>query len=155
MDSARSFVKESRGMTWWLWMLLGLALAIAEAQIPTNFFLLAFGLGGLVVGLVTLVGLITTPWVEWLVFSLASVAAVVLFQRTLSRGHPTDGGRMVDDLRRESATVTEDVPAGGIGRAELRGTTWTARGSDGLALPRGTHCRVDRVDGLTLWLRPE
>ncbi len=141
-------------MAWWLWMILGLALAIAEAQIPTNFFLLAFGIGGLVVGLLTGLGVIATPWLEWLVFSLASVAAVVLFQRTLSHGQ-AEGGRMVDDLRRETATVTEDVPAGGIGRAELRGTTWTARGSDGLALARGTRCRVERVDGLTLWLRPE
>jgi membrane protein implicated in regulation of membrane protease activity len=51
--------------------------------------------------------------------------------------------------------VLEDIPAGGIGRAELRGTTWTARGADGIPLSRGTRCRVDRVDGLTLWLRAE
>jgi hypothetical protein len=140
-------------MAWWMWMILGLLLAIAEAQIPTNFFLLAFGVGGLIVGALTGLGVLGTPWLEWLAFTLTSIAALVTFQRTLSRHH--EPGRTVDDLTREAATVLEDVPAGGVGRAELRGTTWSARGSDGAAIARGTRCRVDRVDGLTLWLRAE
>lgn len=141
-------------MAWWMWMILGLALAIAEAQIPTNFFLLAFGVGGLVVGALTGLGWLAAPWLEWLVFSLASVTALVAFQRTLTQARP-GGGHTVDDLRRETATVLEDVPENGVGRAELRGTTWSARGVDGVALARGTRCRVQRIDGLTLWLRPE
>jgi membrane protein implicated in regulation of membrane protease activity len=140
-------------MAWWMWMILGLVLAVAEAQIPTNFFLLAFGVGGLIVGGLTGLGVIASPWIEWLTFSLFSVAALVGFQRTLSRSTPP--GRNVDDLTREPAVVTDDVPAGGVGRAELRGTTWSARGADGVAIARGTRCRVERVDGLTLWLKPE
>lgn len=141
-------------MTWWMWMILGLVLAIAEAQIPTNFFLLAFGVGGMLVGVLTGLGWLATPWLQWLVFSLASVGTLLGLQRTLARTshHP---GHTVDDLRRESATVLEDVPANGVGRAELRGTTWSARAVDGVPLARGTRCRVHRIDGLTLWLQPE
>lgn len=139
-------------MAWWLWMVLGLVLAIAEAQIPTNFFLLAFGVGGLVVGALVGLGFGGPPWLQWLAFTLTSVVAVLVFKRTLTRSDVTYA---VDDLRRESATVIEEIPAGGIGRAELRGTTWGARGVDGVALARGTRCHVDRVDGLTLWLRAE
>ena len=137
-------------MAWWMWTVLGLALAIAEAPIPTNFFLLAFGVGGLVVGALVGLGLGGPPWVQWLTFSVTSVAAVLVFKRTLTQN---DVSHTVDDLRRESAIVIEDIPAGGIGRAELRGTTWGALGADGAALARGTRCRVERVDGLTLWLR--
>lgn len=140
-------------MAWWMWMILGLVLAIAEAQIPTNFFLLAFGIGGLIVGALVGLGWGGPPWTQWLAFTLVSIAAVVVFKRTLTQ--TTDGPNEVDDLRSEPALVIEDIPASGIGRAELRGTTWSARGSDGLAIARGTRCRVDRVDGLTLWLRPE
>ena len=89
----------------------------------------------------------------WLLFTIVSIGTVVIAQRTLSRAVETT--YQVDDLRRESALVLADIPAGGIGRAELRGTTWTARGADGIPLSRGTRCRVDRVDGLTLWLRAE
>jgi len=142
-------------MAWWMWMILGLVLAIAEAQIPTNFFLLAFGVGGLIVGALTGIGVLGAPWLEWLVFTVASIGALVTFQRTLSSGDHGESSRAVDDLRRETATVLEDVPPGGVGRAELRGTTWSARGADGSALARGTRCRVERVDGLTLWLRAE
>lgn len=139
-------------MAWWLWMVLGLVLAIAEAQIPTNFFLLAFGVGGLVVGALVGLGFGGPAWMQWLTFTITSVVAVLVFKKTLTRSDVTHA---VDDLRRESATVSEDIPAGGVGRAELRGTPWSARGVDGVALARGTRCRVERVDGLTLWLRAE
>ena len=92
------------------------------------------------------------PWLQWLTFTVTSIAAVLVFKRTLTRSDVTHA---VDDLRRESAVVIEEIPAGGQGRAELRGTTWGARAVDGVALARGTRCRVDRVDGLTLWLRAE
>jgi membrane protein implicated in regulation of membrane protease activity len=140
-------------MAWWMWMILGLVLAIAEAHIPTNFFLLAFGIGGFIVGVITGLGWLAEPWTEWLTFTLVSSVTVVVAQRTLARTEPAH--HRVDDLRNESAVVIEEIPAGGVGRAELRGTTWGARGVDGAALARGTRCRVQRVDGLTLWLRPE
>jgi len=61
----------------------------------------------------------------------------------------------VENVVGEQATLLEDLPAGGEGRAELRGTPWSARAVDGVALAKGQRCRVDRIDGLTLWLRAE
>jgi membrane protein implicated in regulation of membrane protease activity len=55
----------------------------------------------------------------------------------------------------EVAVVLEEVPAGGVGKAELRGTSWSARSQATAPLPRGQHCRVEKVEGLTLWIRPE
>jgi len=37
----------------------------------------------------------------------------------------------------------------------MRGATWTARTAGDAALPKGRRCRVERVEGLTLWLRAE
>ena len=54
----------------------------------------------------------------------------------------------------ESAIVTEEVPGEGAGKAEMRGS-WTARSTTGSPLPRGQRCRVERIEGLTLWLRAE
>jgi membrane protein implicated in regulation of membrane protease activity len=65
------------------------------------------------------------------------------------------GGRPVDRLEGEAAVVTEDVAPGGVGKAELRGASWTARTSGASTLERGRRCRVERVEGLTLWLRSE
>jgi membrane protein implicated in regulation of membrane protease activity len=65
------------------------------------------------------------------------------------------GSDRVDSLVGEAATASEDIPSGGVGKAELRGTTWTARNSGTALLAKNTRCRVERVDGLTIWIRPE
>ena len=152
VDLSRGFVTENTPMEWWMWMILGLVLAIAEAQIPTNLFLLAFGIGGLIVGALVGLGYGGPQWLQWLVFTLVSIGAVLVSKRTLTRA---DNGHQVDDLRSEPALVIADIPADGVGRAELRGTTWSARSSGGVALGQNTRCRVERVEGLTLWLRAE
>ena len=43
----------------------------------------------------------------------------------------------------------------GVGKAEMRGASWTARTAGDATLPKGCQCRVERVEGLTLWLRAE
>ena len=61
----------------------------------------------------------------------------------------------VDSLVGQEAILTEELPAGGVGKAELRGTSWNVRSRDGGTLARGRRCRVEQVDGLTLWVRAE
>jgi membrane protein implicated in regulation of membrane protease activity len=53
------------------------------------------------------------------------------------------------------ATPLEDLAPGAIGKAELRGTVWTARNADSRPLAKGERSRVLRVDGLMLLLRGE
>ena len=54
-----------------------------------------------------------------------------------------------------TAVLLADLPPGGVGKAELRGTSWTARNEGERPLATGERARVTRVDGLTLWLRAE
>ena len=144
-------------MTWWLWVLAGLVLLGLELATPGGFFLAFFGVAAIVVGALVGAGLLEPIWLQWLLFSVLSVVSVLVFRKPLlewmKRREPVRPA--VDSLVGETAVLTEDLPAGGVGRAELRGTTWSARGVDGGAITRGTRCRVERVDGLTLWLRPE
>jgi len=51
--------------------------------------------------------------------------------------------------------VLDEVTAGGVGRVEVRGSPWTARTSGSHALTAGQHCVVEKVEGLTLWVRPQ
>lgn len=53
------------------------------------------------------------------------------------------------------AVPIDDLPALGYGRAELRGTTWTAHNISNLPISRGQRCRVSEVKDLTLWISPE
>jgi membrane protein implicated in regulation of membrane protease activity len=145
-------------MAWWVWMILGFVLAIAEAHVPASFFLLAFGVGGVVVGALVGLGWEASPALQWLVFTVVAVIAAIVFNRTLSKmssAKPFDATRERDNMIGEEAVVITEVPANGVGRAELRGTTWSARAAGGVSFASGTRCRVERVEGLTLWLRPE
>ena len=88
-------------------------------------------------------------------FSVLSVAALALFREPLMRRFNLKTGKPVDQLAGERALVTEDVAPGGVGKAEMRGASWTARTSGGVALARGQRCLVERVEGLTIWLKAE
>jgi membrane protein implicated in regulation of membrane protease activity len=63
--------------------------------------------------------------------------------------------RPVDSLVGEGGVVLEEIPANGVGKAEVRGSSWNARSAGGTALAKGQRCRIEWVDGLTVWVRPE
>jgi hypothetical protein len=60
-----------------------------------------------------------------------------------------------DTLVGEVATLAETLAPGATGRAELRGSTWTARNAGATPLPAGSRTRVERVEGLLLHVRAE
>lgn len=144
-------------MTWWIWVLAGLALFAFELLTPGGFFVIFFGVGALVVGLVTGLGIVHDVWIEWLLFSAVSIVSLLLFRKPLLEWMKSREPvrPQVDSLVGESAILTEDLPAGGVGKAELRGTSWNVRAREGVGLRRGQRTRVEQVDGLTLWVKVE
>jgi membrane protein implicated in regulation of membrane protease activity len=143
-------------MPWWLWILAGLALVVIEMATPGGFFALFFAIAALVLGVLVWLGWAGPEWMQWLAFSVLSVLGLVLFRRPLMKALKLGGpGKAVDAMAGESAVVLEDVPTEGVGKAEMRGSAWSARSAARTPLAKGQRCRVERVDGLTLWLRPE
>ncbi|MBU6434571.1 MAG: NfeD family protein, partial [Nitrospirae bacterium] len=61
----------------------------------------------------------------------------------------------VDSMGGETAIPLEDLAPGGTGKAELRGTTWTAHNAGPALLKKSQRCKVERVEGLTLWITAE
>src|SRR5262249_29715509 len=144
-------------MTWWLWVFVGLALLALEILTPGGFVALFFGAAAIVVGALGGAGVSTGGWLGFLLFSVLSVASLLLFRGPLLRRMAPQpaGGVRVDSLVGESATCVEDVAPGALGKVELRGTSWTARNDGPATLRRGERTRVVRVEGLTLWIRAE
>jgi len=139
-----------REMTWWLWEVLGLALAAIELATPGGFFIIFFGIAAIVVGALALGGLVATAWVQWVLFTVVALVALRLFrQPLLARIRMRNHGE-VDSLTGEVAVAAGDIPPGGHGRAELRGTTWSARNVGTTPLRAGQRTRVVAVQGLTI-----
>jgi len=141
-------------MAWWSWVLFGVVLLGVELFTPGGLFALFLGLSALAVGVMVALGAGGPPWLQWGFFSLFSLALVAFVRRRL-RGVLAARASPVDTVLGEVAVLTTDLPAHGVGRAELRGSTWEARTEEEGGLSLGRRCRVERVEGLTLWVRPE
>jgi membrane protein implicated in regulation of membrane protease activity len=139
-------------MPWWLWVVVGFLLIGLELAVAGNFFVIFFGAGALIVGLLGLVGLSGPQWLQWLLFSCFSVISLLLFRDPLLRrlGGLRTAGIEIDAIPGEHGHAMADIGAGATGQVELRGATWSAQNVGADALQRGDRCRVVRLDGLTL-----
>jgi inner membrane protein len=142
-------------MPWWAWILSGLGLLGLELLLG-SFYLLFLGLAAIIVGLMAMFGASGPLWLEWLLFIGFSTALVLLLRKPLLgkfnlRSDPRD----IDTLVGVAAVAVDTIPPGGIGKVDMRGTVWTAHNEGATALAPGQRCRVVRIEGLSLWVRPE
>jgi membrane protein implicated in regulation of membrane protease activity len=137
-------------MVWWGWVVLGLGLLVLELATPGGLFALFFGLGALCVAPLAAVGV--GPAFQWLVFSALSLVLLGTLRNRLRERIRASPGVPIDQLVGQEVLLLQDVPEGGEGKAELRGSPWPARAASGIPLRKGQRCKVERVDGVTLYV---
>ena len=144
-------------MVWWYWMVLGLALLGAEMTTPGGFYILFFGLSALVVGTLAGLDMVEAAWLQWLLFSMIAVGSLLIFRgRLLSRLRDNRRGDAdIDSMVGEVAIPLETLAVGATGKAELRGTTWSAKNVGTRSFSKGQRGKVTKVEGLTLWIVAE
>ncbi len=142
-------------MAWWIWVIVGLLLLGAEMAVPGGIVFLFFGAAALVVGLLVAPGLDLPAWGEFALFSVLSVVLLYTLRGPIQRRLKRQDGRAaeIDSLRGETAVLAQNLAPGAEGKAELRGTTWSAHNVGGEPLEAGQACVVERVEGLTLYVR--
>jgi membrane protein implicated in regulation of membrane protease activity len=143
-------------MIWWYWLVAGLVLIALEMASSGGFYIIFFGVAAVIVSLLAASGIAEPPWLQWLLFSVLSVASLVLFRNPLMRKLNLGAGAPdIDTLAGETGTALDDIGAGANGHVELRGTTWNARNAGSLPLARGHRCVVVRAERLTLFVKAE
>lgn len=143
-------------LLWWHWLALGLILVGLELAASGGFYVIFFGVAAIAIAGLRLVDAAGPVWFQLLLFSILSVGSLLLFRSPLLRWLKLDvPGRDVDSMVGETAMPLEDIAPRAVGRAELRGTVWTARNTTAGLLVRGQRCVVVRVDRLTIFLEPE
>jgi inner membrane protein len=141
---------------WWGWFIFGFLLLLLELAAPGGFYFMFFGVAAISVGILAWLAILQEAWVQLTFFSIISVLTSLLFRKPLlARFGAKEGDSAVDTLVGEVATVIDDIAEAGFGKVELRGATWNARNSSNRILGRGERCKVDRVEGLVLWVRRE
>ena len=130
---------------------------LGELLTPGGFYLIFFGVGALAVGAIRLVGFGPSFLVEGLLFVVISILALALFRRPLMERFRTQLTPQppVDTFIGEAALAVEEIPANGIGKVELRGTTWSAQNIGPETIPKSARCLVERVEGLMFIVRAQ
>jgi membrane protein implicated in regulation of membrane protease activity len=138
-------------VAWWVWMVIGLLLLIAEMLLPTDFFVFFTGVGATVTALTTGLGLTDGLMSQAVTFAVISIVSLVTLRgwmrRLLHRDMPT---KEVDSFIGELATAIGDIPPHGRGRVSMRGTSWIARNAGALPISAGSRVRIESTDSITL-----
>jgi len=100
---------------------------------------------------------VSVDWLQWLLFSVIAVGSLLVFRGPLlaRMNDGRDAHAQVDSMVGEVVIPLEALPAGATGRAELRGSTWTAKNVGPTDFRKGQRGKVTKVDGLTLWITTE
>lgn len=139
-------------MSWWLWLLFGVALLVFELIASAGFFALFFAAGALIVSLLVGLGIAGPEWFHWVLFSVISFSLLFALREKLVEHFGGDGKGPGDrdSLIGQFATATDPVSAGEFGAAELRGTSWKVKNVGTVSILAGGRCRVVHVEGITL-----
>jgi inner membrane protein len=130
-------------------------LLLAELLTPGGFYIIFFGIGAVVVGVLAGLNAAGPLWFQFILFSILSVLTLWLFREKLLQQTQGERRKNVDSLVGETAVATEEIHLNAVGKAELRGTSWNARNIGDRPLTRGQRCIVERVEGLTIFVRAE
>ncbi len=95
-------------------------------------------------------------WLQIVLFLVVSGVALAAF-RPLAKKHfnPKRTQTNVDAMIGKTCLVTADVDnINSAGQVKLGDIEWSARSSDGTNIPAGTQVRIDRLEGVKVYVTP-
>lgn len=138
---------------WWIWMILAALFIIAEI-FTAAFFLLWFGVGAAVAGILTAMG-VGVAWQlgVFIVVSFALFAASRKFADRFTKAQPPGIG--ADRFIGEQCVVLEEIDnAKNTGRVRMDREEWRAESETGDILVPGERVIVRRISGTHLVVGP-
>lgn len=132
------------------WLVLLVVFLIAEAACPIHLVSIWFALGALVALLCAALG--APVWLQITLFVVVSgVLLALLWPFLNSKVTATNVDSVVGSVGRVTADI-DNVEA--RGQVKLGGMEWTARSTSGDPISVGTEVRVDRVEGVKVYVTP-
>ena len=137
-----------------IWLVLMITFLIVEASCPIHLVSIWFAVGSLAA---LMVSVLHGPlWLQILLFLLVSVALLVaLWPLTKKYLNPKVTRTNVDSVIGSIGLVTaaiDNIEA--HGQVKLGGMEWTARSTTGDPIAEGIRVRVDRIEGVKVYVSP-
>ena len=134
-------------IAWWMWIVLGIFMCLAEIITPGGFYLLVIGAAALLVGGLSI--FVHSAVLQIILFSVFSILFILVFRKHLlkimGKNSPEDYDK---EFAGETGRTLEPISIGQEGKIELRGTGWTARNGGISDLPANAECKIISRDGL-------
>lgn len=138
----------------WIWLGLVILFLIVEAACPIHLVSLWFAAGSLTaLAVFYLHGPLWLQITAFLVVSCALLAALwPLTKKYLNPGHTaTNVDSVIGSTGRVTAAIDNDAAAGQV---KLGAMEWTARSTSGETIAEGILVRVDRIEGVKVFVSP-
>lgn len=135
-----------------IWFGLMVAFIILEAACPIHLVSIWFAAGSLVAAVIGLLdGALWLQITAFLVVSGGLLAALWPFVKKFLR--PNLSATNVDSVIGSQGYVTAAIDnLSATGQVKLGGMYWTARSTDGRSIPEGTLVRVDKIEGVKVFV---
>ena len=133
------------------WLIAFIAFVAGEAA-TVGFVCIWFAAGAVGGFLVAVLG--GQFWFQLIVFAAVSALTLALVRPAAARfirprRSPTNADRVVD----QTASVTETIDnEAGTGQVNVLGQVWTARSALGVVIPAGTQVKVQRIEGVKVFV---
>jgi len=118
--------------------------------------ILFFGIGGLITSLICYLGFADSITSQLLIFSIASLASLILLRKYLkfwfvgNSKHGSD--EQITEFIGKSVKVIVPIPGGPeLGKIELKGAGWNAKSNQ--AHPVGKMVTITELEGLTVTVK--
>lgn len=136
----------------YIWFILMVGFLIVEAACPFHLVSIWFAVGAMVAGIVALLS--GAIWLQILLFFVVSCGLLALLlpfvkKLILPRKQATN----IDSIIGSQGYVTEDIDnLHATGHVKLGGMEWTARSASQDIIPTGTLVRVERIEGVKVYV---
>jgi len=136
-----------------LWLVLLVVFLIVEASTVT-LVSLWFAAGALIALIISLLG--AQLWLQVLLFLAVSTISLIALRPLVRRFvHPKLTATNVDSVIGSTGLVTASIDnVSAAGQVKLGAMVWTARSTSGTPIPEGTLVKVDRIEGVKVFVSP-
>jgi len=137
-----------------IWLALLLVFLVVEAVCAIHLVCIWFAVGALCAMFVSLLG--AAVWLQICVFLVVSCALLALLWPLVRKVlNPRLTATNVDSVIGSTGLVTAAIDnVSAQGQVKLGAMYWTARSTSGDAIAEGTMIRVDRIEGVKVFVSP-
>ena len=136
----------------YIWFALMLVFLVIEALCPVHLVSIWFAAGAFVAAMTGLWH--GQLWLQVVLFFVVSIACLIALFPVARRFNNANVRKTnLDSVIGSQGYVIENIDnMNAVGRVKLGGMEWAARSSDGVNIPAGTLVKVDRIEGVKVYV---